>query len=54
VSAFLDMGGYAAYLWPAYLVTLTVVGLNIFWARRSLSRARAAAWRRLGVRGEDR
>jgi heme exporter protein D len=44
---FLGMGGYAAYVWPAYAVTLAVVALNVVWARRALARARAAARRRL-------
>ena len=47
MSRFLDMGGYAAYVWPAYAVTLAVVALNVIWARRALARARAAARRRL-------
>jgi heme exporter protein D len=47
MSGFLQMGGYAAYVWPAYAVTLAVVVLNVVWARRSLTRARAAARRRL-------
>jgi heme exporter protein CcmD len=46
---FLEMGGYAAYVWPAYVLTLTIVGLNIIWARRVLAQARAAARRRLAV-----
>ncbi len=45
---FLDMGGYAAYVWPAYAVTLAIVALNIIWARRLLAQARTAARRRLG------
>jgi heme exporter protein CcmD len=44
---FLDMGGYAAYVWPSYAVTLSVIVLNIFWAQRSLARSRAEARRRL-------
>ncbi|HXW73419.1 MAG TPA: heme exporter protein CcmD [Steroidobacteraceae bacterium] len=52
MKEFLDMGGYAAFVWPAYLVTLTVVVLNIVWARRALARSRAEARRRLDVRGE--
>ncbi|MFZ0008675.1 MAG: heme exporter protein CcmD [Steroidobacteraceae bacterium] len=48
---FLEMGGYAAYVWPAYAVTLAIVGLNIIWARRLLAQARAAARRRLGAQG---
>ena len=49
---FLDMGGYAAYVWPAYAVTFAVIGLNIFWARRALAEARAAARRRLAIVAE--
>jgi len=50
---FFDMGGYAAFVWPAYLVTLTVVVLNMVWARRALARSRAEARRRLDRRGEQ-
>ena len=46
---FLDMGGYAAFVWPAYAVTLAVIVLNIYWARRQLAQARAAARRRLAA-----
>jgi heme exporter protein CcmD len=46
---FLEMGGYAAYVWPAYALTLAIVGLNIIWARRVLAQARAAARRRLAA-----
>jgi heme exporter protein CcmD len=49
---FLDMGGYAAFVWPAYLVTFAVVVLNVVWARRALARSRAEARRRLGGYGE--
>jgi heme exporter protein D len=52
MRAFLEMGGYAAYVWPAYAVTLAVVVLNIVWARRALARSRAEALRRQDVRGE--
>ena len=54
MKAFLSMGGYAAYLWPAYAVTLAVVALNIVWARRALEQARSQARRRLEARGEER
>lgn len=53
MSAFLDMGGYAAFVWPAYLVTLAVLVLNIIWARKSLARALQAARRRTAAGGED-
>ena len=51
MSAFLDMGGYAAYVWPAYAVTLAVIVLNIIWARRLLQRSRKEALRRLTIGG---
>jgi heme exporter protein CcmD len=54
MRAFLDMGGYAAFVWPAYTVTLTVIALNIVWARRALAQSRAEARRRLAVHGESR
>ena len=34
MSHFLDMGGYAAFVWPAYDADHAVVVLNIVWARR--------------------
>ena len=52
MKAFFDMGGYAAFVWPAYAVTLGVVVLNIFWARRALARSRREARRRLQMQGE--
>jgi len=54
VSAFLDMGGYAAYVWPAYAVTLTVVVLNIVWAQRLLKRSRKEALHRLAIGGTQK
>jgi heme exporter protein CcmD len=51
---FLDMGGYAAFVWPAYAVTLAVIVLNILWARRALARSRAEARRRLIAQEERR
>jgi len=50
---FLRMGGYALYVWPSYALTLLVVLLNIFWARRSLRAAQTEARRRqLTTRGQ--
>lgn len=54
MSAFLDMGGYAAYVWPAYAVTLGVIALNIVWARRLLERSRREARHRLAIGGHDK
>jgi heme exporter protein CcmD len=52
MRAFFDMGGYAAFVWPAYAVTITVIVLNIVWARRALARSRADARRRLQIQRE--
>jgi heme exporter protein CcmD len=54
MKEFLDMGGYAAFVWPSYAVTLAVVALNIYWARRLLTQSRAAALRRLATQDEPR
>ena len=43
------MDGYAAYVWPSYVITLAVLLLNVYWARRSLSRAREEARRRIAM-----
>lgn len=44
---FLQMGGYAQYVWPSYAMTLAVIVLNIIWARRAFTRSRREASRRL-------
>lgn|GEM_PF-813913 len=49
---FLEMGGYARFLWPAYGVTFAIVFLNIYWARRLMAQARLEAKRRLIMREE--
>jgi heme exporter protein D len=41
------MGGYAAYVWPAYALVFAVLGLNVWSARRSHERALVEARRRL-------
>jgi len=53
MKAFLDMGGYAAYVWPSYALTLTVMVLNIVGARRLLKRSRKDALRRLMIGGTE-
>ena len=50
LADFFDMGGYAAYVWPSYALTLVVVVLNIVWARRLLVKSREEARRRLAMR----
>jgi heme exporter protein CcmD len=54
MRAFLDMGGYAPFVWPAYALTLAVMGLNVLWARQLLKRSRKEAKRRLTMRTEAR
>jgi heme exporter protein CcmD len=53
MSAFLDMGGYAAFIWPAYGVTVAVLVLNIIWAHGSLKRALETARRRSASAGDN-
>jgi heme exporter protein D len=47
VYEFFHMGGYAAYLWPAFGLVLSVLVYNVWSARRALREARRAAARRL-------
>jgi heme exporter protein CcmD len=49
---YLDMGGYARYVWPAYIIVIGAITLNIYTARRALKRAREAAIRRLAMKSE--
>lgn len=49
---FLEMGGYARYVWPSYALTFAVVILNVVWARRALTRSREQARRRLAMQEE--
>lgn len=39
MSEFLDMGGYARYVWTAYGITLVVIVLNAWLARRRHAQA---------------
>ncbi len=49
---FLEMGGYARYVWPSYALTLTIIVLNIIWARNAMKRAREEARRRVATQGD--
>jgi heme exporter protein D len=53
MSEFLAMGGYAAYVWPSYGLTLVIIVLNIVWARRLLAKSRQEAQRRIAMRGGE-
>jgi heme exporter protein CcmD len=48
---YLDMGGYARYVWPAYILVIVAIGANVLLARRALKRARESALRRVAVKG---
>jgi heme exporter protein D len=39
VAKFLAMGGYAAYVWPAYALTLAVLGGLLLWCLGAYRRA---------------
>jgi heme exporter protein CcmD len=34
LMTFLQMGGYARFVWPAFLITAVVLYANVVWARR--------------------
>lgn len=44
---FIDMGGYAAYVWPAYAIALVVMAASAWSAVRGLKRATQRAVRRI-------
>ena len=45
LAEYLDMGGYARYVWPSYGIVVAAIVLNIIWARGKLKRARKEALR---------
>lgn len=51
---FLEMGGYAEFVWPAYGLTALVLLWNWWAARRSEAEAQEAARRRLELARENR
>jgi heme exporter protein D len=54
LQKFLQMGGYAAFVWPAYGLTALVLIWNWWAARRSEADAQAAARRRNAIAQENR
>ena len=52
-AEYLDMGGYARYVWSSYGLVVAAIILNIWWARRALKRARAEAVRRLAMKATE-
>lgn len=47
LMSWLSMGGYAAYVWPAYLITFVVLLANLLLARREFSKRYRLALRGL-------
>ncbi|MGB0919751.1 MAG: heme exporter protein CcmD [Alphaproteobacteria bacterium] len=43
MSEFLNMGGYASYVWPAYGITLAVLGGLVIAVRAKLKKAEGEA-----------
>ncbi|HUO90778.1 MAG TPA: heme exporter protein CcmD [Rhizomicrobium sp.] len=41
MSGLLDMGGYAAFVWPAYGVSVALLGIAVAFTWRAYRRARA-------------
>lgn len=51
MSEWLQMGGYAAYVWPSYGIFLIILAVNVVSARRAHRTAKRAARRRLERNG---
>ena len=47
MSEFLSMGGYGAFVWPSFAVTLALMLINVFTARSAVRRALLEARQRL-------
>ncbi|HET7203895.1 MAG TPA: heme exporter protein CcmD [Steroidobacteraceae bacterium] len=54
LQKFLEMGGYAEFVWPAYGLTALVLVWNWWSARRSETDAQTAARRRNELASENR
>jgi heme exporter protein CcmD len=49
MKEFLEMSGYAAYVWSAYAIAIGGLLLNVWLARRQLRQARVHARRRMAT-----
>jgi heme exporter protein CcmD len=49
MSEFLDMKGYGAYVWSAYVLAIGALWLNVWVARRQLRAAMRDARRKLAT-----
>jgi len=52
MTEFFAMGGYAVFLWPAYLITLIAIVANVLIARRAHDEAKQEARRRFDLEDE--
>ena len=50
LAEFLHMGGYAAYVWSSYAITLVVIGGILWWSARELRATREETLKRARVR----
>ena len=50
--AFWAMGGYAGYVWPSFIITIVVLGINVVAARREYKRSLDEAKRNQGLNKE--
>jgi heme exporter protein CcmD len=50
---FLQMDGYAPYVWSSYALTLVVLAANAWWARNSLQQALRIARKRMQDRAQQ-
>ncbi len=53
MAEFFNMSGYAFYVWTAYVLGVGALLLNVWWARRNMTRARVEAKRRLAMRNAE-
>lgn len=49
MTEFFDMKGYGIFIWPAYVIAIGALWLNVWIARRQLRLAREDARRRLAM-----
>ncbi|MET0281625.1 MAG: heme exporter protein CcmD [Steroidobacteraceae bacterium] len=49
MKEFLNMSGYAGYVWSSYALAIGVLLLNVWLARRQLRQAREQARRRIAM-----
>ncbi len=47
MTEFLDMGGYARFVWSAYGISLTVLSITVWLTKRSLTATRERLKQRL-------